>query len=417
MELLHGRGRLHAELVDQHAAQSLIDLQGLVAAAGAVQRHHEMGMEPLVERMLRHQHLQLTDQLAVAAQFQVGGDAQFQGAQPLLLHPGHVRGQDLARRHVGQRGPAPQRQCLAEPVRGAGGVALVEGRAALVRQPFEPQQVTAFRRDVQQIPGDPGVQRGRGTSIQHVLAEFVDVGLKGRHGAGKRLVPQSSSMSSPTCTSFPHRTSRKASTCRTFGAVGVSSIPPLATHSGPRIRKYMHLPRVLSSHHISMNCGPIRIITCEFSAESDTQAIAVRGAITLRPDAPLEIPHHPLYNFPPDRPAYRTARPLAVSDTLFGGSGRPICGNSGLCERRPHHSAPGALGARSKTTRTRFGPPPPGIWAPISGSRYSLRSQRRVMRTRLTAERDFPWSSSVRKNPELRPCDGPIKKRFKNYAS
>ena len=87
LQLLQGRARLDAELVDERAASLPVGLQGLRLPAGPVQRRHEVAPQALPERMLRDQRLQLPDELAVPAEREVGVDAQLDGRQPDLLEP------------------------------------------------------------------------------------------------------------------------------------------------------------------------------------------------------------------------------------------------------------------------------------------------------------------------------------------
>ena len=63
---------LEAELLGERAATLLVDLQRLALAVGAVQGQHELPAQPLAQRMLADEQLELADQLAVAAEGELG---------------------------------------------------------------------------------------------------------------------------------------------------------------------------------------------------------------------------------------------------------------------------------------------------------------------------------------------------------
>ena len=91
--------------------------------------------------MLLHQRFELTDQLRVPAEEQVGVDAVFDRRGPRFFEPGDHRSRERIVGEVDERGAAPQRECVAQHVRGRLGVALVQGGAAFRREPVEPGRV------------------------------------------------------------------------------------------------------------------------------------------------------------------------------------------------------------------------------------------------------------------------------------
>ena len=77
--------------------------------AGPVEREHVLRAEPLSERVLRDQRLQLADDVAMAAEREVGLDPPFERAEAQLLEPRRlVRCEGL--RELGERRPAPERE-------------------------------------------------------------------------------------------------------------------------------------------------------------------------------------------------------------------------------------------------------------------------------------------------------------------
>ena len=81
LELAQLSAGLDAELVDEHLAGRAVDLKRLGLAAATVQAEHQLAAEPLAERVLLDESLQLADELAVAAEREVGLDALLQRAR------------------------------------------------------------------------------------------------------------------------------------------------------------------------------------------------------------------------------------------------------------------------------------------------------------------------------------------------
>jgi hypothetical protein len=164
LQALQADARLDAQLVDQRQAGRAVGGQRLGLPAAAVQGEHQLAVQVLAERMLPDQRLQLTDQLLVAAEVQVGLDARLQGHHAELVEadqfrPGHAAGGD----DVGQDRPAPQRQRLVQQARGGGRVALGQRAPSLLGALLEAVQVELVGVDAQEVAGLAGEQRaGRG---------------------------------------------------------------------------------------------------------------------------------------------------------------------------------------------------------------------------------------------------------------
>src|SRR6185369_10711069 len=66
---------LDTELLHQRRPSRLVDLECLGLAPGAVQGEHQLSPQALAERMLLDHPLDLADQLGVAAEGEIGGEA------------------------------------------------------------------------------------------------------------------------------------------------------------------------------------------------------------------------------------------------------------------------------------------------------------------------------------------------------
>ena len=75
-----------------------IRLERLRVPTRAVEREHQLPAEPLHERMLGDERLELADELAVATELEVGVDPRLERAQPQLLEAGDLRLRRTARR-------------------------------------------------------------------------------------------------------------------------------------------------------------------------------------------------------------------------------------------------------------------------------------------------------------------------------
>ena len=122
-------------------------LERLGLATGAVQAEHQLAAEPLAQRMLPHERLQLADDLGMTARGELGVDPLLERGQPQLLQPHDLRLGERLIREVRERRPAPQRQRLAQHLRRA-----LRIRAAGLRdKPLEPREVELGRIDPQHI--------------------------------------------------------------------------------------------------------------------------------------------------------------------------------------------------------------------------------------------------------------------------
>ena len=116
VQLAQRLSRLDAELPDEPCARRLKDVQRLRLSSTAVEHQHLQLHQALLERMRKHQCLQLARKLAMAAQLQVQLDPLDDRGQPLLLQPRGLRGEQAVRAHAGERLPAPDTQRRLKPL-------------------------------------------------------------------------------------------------------------------------------------------------------------------------------------------------------------------------------------------------------------------------------------------------------------
>ena len=180
LELLQGRARLDAELVDEQPPRLAIDLERLGLATRAVQRLHERRPEPLAERVLADEHLDLTDELCEAAEREVGVEPPLEGRQAELFESEHLQLRERFVGEVGERRPAPEIESFAQSLRRKAGRRLLR----LLDQHLEAEQVELVRADadhVARLLRDDRVVRGE------CLAELGDVVLQRVGGCPGRL--------------------------------------------------------------------------------------------------------------------------------------------------------------------------------------------------------------------------------------
>ena len=99
--------RLDTELVDEAGAGSLIHVQSLRLPARTVQRDHELSQEALAQRMLGDEPLELSDDVAVAPELEIGVDALLEGDKSQLLESPDLRLREALERELGEHRPAP----------------------------------------------------------------------------------------------------------------------------------------------------------------------------------------------------------------------------------------------------------------------------------------------------------------------
>ena len=117
VQLLQLAARLDAELLDEHAACVLVGIERLGLPARPVQREHQLAPEPLAQRVLFDESLELPDESEMARGVEVGLDPLLQRREPELFEPGDLRLRERLVRELRERRAAPERQRLAQELR------------------------------------------------------------------------------------------------------------------------------------------------------------------------------------------------------------------------------------------------------------------------------------------------------------
>ena len=151
LDLLQRGPGIDAELIGQHRAGALVRPQRVGLTSRPVQRGHELGPEALAQRILLHPRFELTDQLRVPAELQIGIDAVLDRRGARLLEPGDHRAGEGVVREVDERVAAPQGERVPEHVRRRLGVARVQRGASFCREPVEASRVERVPRQVERV--------------------------------------------------------------------------------------------------------------------------------------------------------------------------------------------------------------------------------------------------------------------------
>ena len=107
--------RLDPEHLDQGSSPIRVCGQCLSIAARPIEREHQVPAQSLSQRMVPHECLELTDEVAAAAGGQIGLDPVLEARQPRLLQTGNLRLREAVMAEIGERRPSPQRERLDQP--------------------------------------------------------------------------------------------------------------------------------------------------------------------------------------------------------------------------------------------------------------------------------------------------------------
>ena len=137
--------------------------------------------------MLGDECLELSDQLVVAPECEVGVDPELDCCQPDLLEPGDGCLGEALVGEVRERRAPPQRQRVAEPLRRVGRQAAREQAPPLVHQPLEAVEIELVGLD----PDDVAGRSGRQHVLRKRLAQPRDVDAQRGGGVlGRVLAPE-----------------------------------------------------------------------------------------------------------------------------------------------------------------------------------------------------------------------------------
>ena len=215
------RRRLDAQAVDERLVRAAVGLQRVRLPPGAVEREHLLAAQPLAQRMLAHERLELADHLGVAAAGEVRVDPVAQARQPQVLQPRDLRLREALVGDVRERRAAPQRERPSQRRRRLPRLAARELGATAPEELLEPVGVERSRRQPQRVAAALG--------DEHALAERA--AKPRRHARWTAFRPccgpapsHSSSTARSTCTTAPRCTSSSASS---------ESVRPRGTRAAP----------------------------------------------------------------------------------------------------------------------------------------------------------------------------------------
>ena len=134
LELLQLDARLEPELVVEQRPRPPVHLEALRLPAAPVEREHQLRPEPLAERVLGGERLELGDEREVAAERELGVDALLDGGEPQLLEPLDLDARERLELEVGERASVPERLRGAERLGRRAGIAGRERLAARRRR-------------------------------------------------------------------------------------------------------------------------------------------------------------------------------------------------------------------------------------------------------------------------------------------
>ena len=146
LQLLQLRARLGPELLDECPASRGVRVQRVGLPTRPVQREHEVPAQPLAERVLGDQRLELCDELAVPPEREIGVDPILDGREPALVEVSGVRVHRLAG-EVGECRAAPEREGIVQQ-RGSPCGICVPRLADESRESLEVQLIRAHAQEV-----------------------------------------------------------------------------------------------------------------------------------------------------------------------------------------------------------------------------------------------------------------------------
>ena len=149
LERLQLGARLETQILGEGAVRRAVRVQRVRLSARSVERQHELPAQPLSERVLADEILELADELGVAPDREVGVDAGLDGGEPQPVQAGDVRLGERLVGEVGQRLAAPQRQGVAQHLGRVAGV----GGPRCLQEIAEARDVELARLDVEDVAG------------------------------------------------------------------------------------------------------------------------------------------------------------------------------------------------------------------------------------------------------------------------
>ena len=115
MQLAELAAGLDPELIDERAPRALIGVERLGLAAAPVEGEHQLAAQPLAQRVLGDERLELAGQLGVPAGGEILLDALLDAGEPEILEPRDLGLGEPRVGEIGERRATPERERLAGP--------------------------------------------------------------------------------------------------------------------------------------------------------------------------------------------------------------------------------------------------------------------------------------------------------------
>ncbi len=183
MHAAQERARLEAELLDEQLPALAIDLERLRLPTGAVEREHQLRPEPLPERMLANERLELRDEVGVSADRELRLGAFLEQCEVELLEARDLLLGERLVAELGERLAAPEGECLVEQLRPPRGLV----RPGLVDEPPHPGYVQLLRLEAHEIARRPRLDHVRPERLPQLGDEVLQ---RRRGGRGRCPVPE-----------------------------------------------------------------------------------------------------------------------------------------------------------------------------------------------------------------------------------
>ncbi len=159
LERLQLLARFEPELLGKERSGPPVRGECIGLALAAVQGRDQLTPEALAERFLCDEALELGDKRTVAAERELSLGALFDADKAQLVEASGLEREHSAVADVGERRPAPQRECGAEAVRGEPGGAAGQCLTTVAKKFFEPACVDPLLRDLEDVPRRPRDER------------------------------------------------------------------------------------------------------------------------------------------------------------------------------------------------------------------------------------------------------------------
>jgi hypothetical protein len=176
-----GAAGIQPLLVGEHGAEPAGRGEGVVLASRPVEGEHEVGGQPLAQRVRGHVGGELVDEISVPPHGQLQFGEALDGREPPVLQPRAGRLDEVGA-HVGERLPPPQRQRGAESAGGLLGLGIADA-PRLGDAGSELLQVELARLGTDHVPRRPGRQHVRRSRRPQHPPEAgdrgVDLGTRG----------------------------------------------------------------------------------------------------------------------------------------------------------------------------------------------------------------------------------------------